>query len=73
MVAVTATATPETSVGDAHRLLREHGIRHLPVLDGDLLVGIVSMRDLLRAESDALPVRDADVPHGLRRSRPRRR
>jgi acetoin utilization protein AcuB len=46
-------------VGEAHRLLREHGIQHLPVLDGDLLVGIVSQRDLLRAESDALPIRDA--------------
>jgi acetoin utilization protein AcuB len=59
MTAVAATATPETSVGEAHRLLREHGMRHLPVLDGDLLVGIVSQRDLLRAESDALPIRDA--------------
>jgi CBS domain-containing protein len=59
MAAVAATATPGTSVGEAHRLLREHGIHHLPVLDGDLLVGIVSQRDLLRAESDALPIRDA--------------
>src|SRR5678816_618128 len=57
MAAVAATATPGTSVGEAHRLLREHGIHHLPVLDGDLLVGIVSQRDLLRAESDALPIR----------------
>ena len=59
MVAVDAMATPGTSVGEAHRLLREHGVRYLPVLDGDLLVGIVSLRDLLRAESDALPVRVA--------------
>src|SRR6185503_13029277 len=59
MVAVDAIATPGTSVGEAHRLLREHGVRYLPVLDGDLLVGIVSLRDLLRAESDALPVRVA--------------
>ena len=51
-----ASAAPSTPVGDAHRLLREHKIGHLPVLDGDLLVGIVSQRDLLRADSDALPV-----------------
>jgi acetoin utilization protein AcuB len=51
-----ATVGPSTLVGDAHRLLREHKISHLPVLDGDLLVGIVSQRDLLRADSDALPV-----------------
>lgn len=53
-----ATVGPSTPVGDAHRLLREHKIGHLPVLDGDLLVGIVSQRDLLRADSDALPVSD---------------
>ena len=53
-----ATVGPSTPVGDAHRLLREHKISHLPVLEGDLLVGIVSQRDLLRADSDALPVSD---------------
>jgi acetoin utilization protein AcuB len=30
----------------AHRLMREHGIRHLPVLVGDRLIGILSERDL---------------------------
>ena len=58
MVSAAATAGLGTSVGEAHRLLREHGMSHLPILDGDLLVGIVSVRDLLRAESDACPVRD---------------
>ncbi len=51
-----ATVTPTTPVGVAHSLLREHGVRHLPVLDDGLLVGIVSQRDLLRAQSDALAV-----------------
>ena len=58
MTGVAATATPATSVGEAHGLLREHGMRHLPVLDGELLVGIVSQHDLLLAESDAFPIRD---------------
>jgi acetoin utilization protein AcuB len=31
---------------DAHRLMNEHAIRHLPVLEGGKLVGVVSMRDL---------------------------
>ena len=31
---------------DAHRLMREHRIRHLPVMDGKSVVGMVSMRDL---------------------------
>jgi acetoin utilization protein AcuB len=30
----------------AHRLMSEHGIRHLPVLDSGKLVGILSQRDL---------------------------
>lgn len=57
-----ATAAPATPVGEAHRLLREHAMTHLPVLDGDLLVGIASQRDLLRAESDAWPVRQVMQP-----------
>ena len=62
MERVGATAAPGTSVGEAHRLLRAHDMHHLPVLEGDLLVGIVSQRDLLRAESDALPIRDVMSP-----------
>jgi acetoin utilization protein AcuB len=30
----------------AHRMMREHRVRHLPVLDGGMLVGVVSQRDL---------------------------
>ena len=37
----------ETRVGEAVKLMRERGIRHLPVLDGDgRLIGIVTDRDL---------------------------
>jgi acetoin utilization protein AcuB len=43
------TVTPATTLPAAIRLVGERGIRHLPVLDGDLLVGIVSDRDLKRA------------------------
>jgi len=46
---VTATAT--TSIGEALALLKQNRIRHLPVLDNQILVGIVSDRDL----RDALP------------------
>jgi acetoin utilization protein AcuB len=31
---------------EAHRIMNEHAIRHLPVLEGGRLVGMVSMRDL---------------------------
>jgi acetoin utilization protein AcuB len=39
------------TLADAHRVMRERGIRHLPVLDAGRLVGVVSQRDLYLAES----------------------
>jgi predicted transcriptional regulator len=44
-----ATVTPSTSVWDAARLLSERKIGAVPVVDDDLLVGIVSTTDLLKA------------------------
>lgn len=38
--------SPDTSVAEARRLLTEKGFRHLPVVDGSELVGIVSDRDV---------------------------
>lgn len=35
----------------AHRLMRARKVRHLPVLRGDLLVGLVSERDLFLLET----------------------
>jgi acetoin utilization protein AcuB len=40
------TVTAATPIAEASRLMKGHGIRHLPVLEGDRLVGIVSDRDL---------------------------
>ena len=34
------------TMAQAHALMRKHAIRHLPVLDGGALVGLVSERDL---------------------------
>lgn len=42
------TVTPEMSVKDAFLIMRTHRVRHLPVVDGDRLVGIISDRDLRR-------------------------
>jgi len=66
------TAAPEVvpsdaPIDDALNRLAQHGYRHLPVVDDGALVGIVSMRDLMRVAS-IRPAGEAavDVPRGLK-------
>lgn len=40
------TVGPETDADEALRFMLDHGFRHLPVVEGGRVVGIVSMRDL---------------------------
>jgi len=48
------TVTPFTSISYAHQIMKEKGIRRLPVLDNDDLVGIVTLGDVREASpSDA--------------------
>lgn len=50
------SVTPRTGVREAMRLMSERRIRHLPVLDGATVLGMVSIRDMLDdiiAEQDA--------------------
>jgi CBS domain-containing protein len=39
---------PTATCEDAMTMMQSHGIRHLPVCDGQTLVGFLSLRDLLR-------------------------
>jgi CBS domain-containing protein len=41
------TATPDTTVEEAAHLMLTNGFRHLPVLEGRRLKGVVSIRDVL--------------------------
>ncbi|MCD8553570.1 putative nucleotidyltransferase substrate binding domain-containing protein [Seleniivibrio sp.] len=43
--------TPETYMYEAATFMFRHGIRHLPVLAGDEIAGIVSIQDLMRFRS----------------------
>jgi len=45
------TIGADASVGEALDRMLEGGFRHLPVMEGTILVGIVSMRDLARSIS----------------------
>ena len=40
------SVAPDTPVSEAHALMREHGIRHLPVLREHALAGILTDRDI---------------------------
>jgi CBS domain-containing protein len=48
------TATPDTPTFEAVRLMREHKIGCLPVVDGQKLVGIVTERDFLEVAGKLL-------------------
>lgn len=44
------TIQPDTTLPEAHRLMKKHGIRRLPVLKDGRLVGIVTLGDVRGAE-----------------------
>jgi acetoin utilization protein AcuB len=56
MTPAPATIEANRSLAEAHRTMRRHGIRHLPVVADGSLVGILSLRDLHLLET----LRDVD-------------
>ncbi|MGN2251204.1 CBS domain-containing protein [Frateuria sp. GZRe14] len=47
------TISPETDVFDCMRLCTERRVRHLPVVEGGRVVGVISIGDLVKAVIDA--------------------
>jgi CBS domain-containing protein len=56
------SASPDTTLEEAAQLMLLHGFRHLPVVEGREVCGVVSLRDLAAARISR------PVPRGLTRS-----
>ena len=50
MTAAPEVLRPDSDLADAAHLMLELGIRHLPIVRGGLLIGVLSIRDVLDAE-----------------------
>jgi CBS domain-containing protein len=55
MTANPVTASESTSAEEAARVMLEHGFRHLPVVEVDQTLGIVSLRDVMRWSMHVTP------------------
>jgi CBS domain-containing protein len=54
MTTPVVTVTPMHSISNAHQVMKENGIRRLPVVENDRLVGIITIGDVREASpSDA--------------------
>ena len=49
------TVPPEMDLDDAAQIMLDNGFRHLPVVDGDKVVGIASLRRVLGGRRRATP------------------
>jgi CBS domain-containing membrane protein len=67
MTVEAATIERCDSVELAEKRMEEHRIRHLPVVDGDVLVGIVSQRDVLAASLPRITHPDPEDDRDLKR------
>jgi CBS domain-containing protein len=66
MTAAPEVLGPDSELSDGAQVMLELGIRHLPIMAGSRLVGVLSMRDVLGAdadEPDGRPTRHA-IPAG---------
>lgn len=55
MTADPITAAPDMPLDEAAQVMLDHGFRHLPVVDGSNVVGVVSLRRVLGGRRPAQP------------------
>ncbi|MFC4060024.1 CBS domain-containing protein [Planomonospora corallina] len=61
------TCTPEDDVDDLRRTMTDRRIRHLPVVSGGRMVGIVSIGDVVKSSIDMLETEKASLVDYLHR------
>ena len=62
MTSELAATRPDEAIRDAARRMLDNEVRHLPVVDGDVVIGVISMRDVLEALVDNGTTPDATKP-----------
>jgi CBS domain-containing protein len=55
MTADPITASPDMALDDAAKVMLDHGFRHLPVTDGETVLGVVSLRRVLGGRRQPAP------------------
>ncbi len=55
MTADPITASAEMELDDAAKVMLDHGFRHLPVVDGSTVLGVVSLRRVLGGRRQPAP------------------
>ena len=59
------TIAPNASIADACRLLHDHRLRRLPVVESDKLVGMIARVDLVRAVAESAEKKSSATPHDV--------
>ncbi|MCH8062547.1 MAG: CBS domain-containing protein, partial [Chloroflexi bacterium] len=53
MTSSVLTVTPDHTVGECMRIVTDHCVRHLPVIEGEKVVGVISIGDLVKSTISA--------------------
>lgn len=71
MTTSVVTISRDEMVSDVRRIMDEYRFRHVPVVDAEnKLVGVITQRDLLRAESSSLQVSSEESKQDIEASIP---